>query len=261
MYLAAAEQKRAYDVAQTTRKQKRKEHFYGMTEAQSLARQNEMSYGKASHADPIPEIECTTRACSICADDKDPVEFPQKTALPSSCSAHCQNICQSCLGESISAAISNKPLSHIGCPVCDQAWDRDFVGVHAKAEFLRVYYRREALALLETLPEFRFCQSPICHSGQLHTSGAAEPIVTCNDCGFRSCFVHRMPWHDGRTCAEVDEPETVEERRARLARERKDFLKINGRGAKPCPRCRAPIFRNGGCNEMICGFPVTFLRE
>ena len=220
-----------------------------------------MRYGEASNADPIPEIECTTRACSICADDKDPVEFPVKTVLPSSCSAHCQNTCQSCLVESISAAISNKPLSHIGCPVCDQAWDRDFVRVHAKAASLQVYYRREALALLGTLPEFRVCQSPICHSGHFHTSGAAEPIVTCNDCVFQSCFVHRMPWHDGRTCAEVDKPETVEERRARLARERKESLKDTGKGAKPCPPCRAPIFSTGGCNAMICGFSKPILME
>lgn len=216
---------------------------------------------QASHVSLIPGIENTTRTCSICADDKYFVEYPSETALPSSCSAHCRNICLPCLGESLSAEISNKPLSRIGRPVCDQAWDRGFVEVHAKAGSVQAYYTREALALLEALPEFRFCQSPTCHSGQLHASGAAEPIVTCTDCGFQSCFVHRMPWHNGRTCAEFDTPETKEERRDRLAREKAAFEKKNGKGAKPCPRCRAPIFRDGGCNEMICRFSLPVLLD
>ena len=232
-----------------------------MREAQELATQNEMRYGEASNADPITEIECTIRACKICAEDKDPVEFPFGIALPSSCSAHCQNICQSCLGEFISTDISNKPFNHIGCPVCDRVWDREFVEVHAKAESIHVYHTREALALLVALPEFRLCQSPVCHSGQLHASGAAEPVVTCRDCGFKSCFFHRIPWQEGRTCAEFDKPETVQERRARLAREKADFQERNGEGAKPCPRCRAPIFKEGGCNAMICGFSVLVLME
>ena len=225
-----------------------------MRKAQKLQQQKQRQSGQMSNADPTPEIESNTRACSICAQDRDPVEFPFEIALPSSCSIHCLNVCQSCLGESLSADIANKPLDRIGCPVCSQAWDREYIEVHAKAESLHVYYTREALVLLETMPEFRFCQSPTCHSGQLHASGAAEPIVTCNDCGFRSCFTHEIPWHKGLNCMEFDKIHETDI--LRKAREAMEFEQKYGRGMKPCPKCRAAILKNGGCDSMICKFSV-----
>ena len=123
--------------------------------------------------------------------------------------------------------------------------------MHAGTASLGAYYQLELIRFLETLEEFRACQSPTCDSGQLHASGAAEPIVVCEDCGFRSCFVHRMPWHDGVTCAQYDarNPEQVE-RDKRV--EEKDYRKMFGEGVKPCPNCRSPIQKRGGCNLMSC---------
>lgn len=260
--MAVAERKLAYEAVQRERKYKRNDELLSMRKAQKLERQKKIKSGQASNPTPIVDAEPATRACSICATNKDPVEFPLEIAIPPSCSAHRQTVCQSCLGESISTNIANKPLDRIGCPICDQAWNRDYVEIHAKAESLQVYYTREALVLLETLPEFRVCQSPTCHSGQFHASGAAEPIVTCNDCGFRSCFVHHMPWHSGKTCVEVDDPgETDEELRARLAREAKDYEQKYGKGTKPCPRCNAVILKKGGCDAMLCKYSALHAVE
>jgi len=44
-----------------------------------------------------------------------------------------------------------------------------------------------------------------CDFGQLHESGASQPIVRCLNCGFRSCFVHSIPWHERLTCEEYDQ--------------------------------------------------------
>jgi hypothetical protein len=50
---------------------------------------------------------------------------------------------------------------------------------------------------------FVWCRG--CDFGQLHESGASQPIIRCLNCGSRSCFVHSTPWHERLTCKEYDE--------------------------------------------------------
>jgi hypothetical protein len=51
---------------------------------------------------------------------------------------------------------------------------------------------------------FIWCTSG-CGSGQIHSSGQEQPIVTCLHCSHRSCFQHRVPWHENLTCEEFDQ--------------------------------------------------------
>ena len=50
---------------------------------------------------------------------------------------------------------------------------------------------------------FMWCTAD-CGSGQIHSSGADQPIVTCLNCQHRFCFQHKVPWHDSLTCSEYD---------------------------------------------------------
>jgi hypothetical protein len=54
------------------------------------------------------------------------------------------------------------------------------------------------------IPNFFRCTSPHCESGQIHESTNNQPIVTCIACGHRSCFRHKVAWHETLSCAEYD---------------------------------------------------------
>lgn len=48
------------------------------------------------------------------------------------------------------------------------------------------------------------CSSPKCNSGQIHVGGPGHPIMTCKACSYRTCFVHKIPWHKGLSCHDYD---------------------------------------------------------
>lgn len=52
--------------------------------------------------------------------------------------------------------------------------------------------------------DFVWCPTG-CGSGQLHETGREQPIVTCNNCDHRFCFVHGVAWHENFSCSEYDE--------------------------------------------------------
>ena len=105
-----------------------------------------------------------------------------------------------------------------------------------------------------SIPGFRRCLAPGCVSGQIHEGGAEEPIVTCNDCGSKSCFTHQTAWHAGETCEDFDE---------RMAEERREEDGANAAymegNTKRCPNveCQSPIEKNGGCRHMTCKLPFS----
>lgn len=97
-------------------------------------------------------------------------------------------------------------------------------------------------------------------SGQIHENEGEEPMVTCIECGFRSCYTHRIPWHNGLTCAEYDYRADKGSKgwleAKRLAREEREFQEKYGEAAKPCPRCKSFISKHGGCSHMTCKSPI-----
>ena len=66
------------------------------------------------------------------------------------------------------------------------------------------YDQQSSRSALDANPNFRWCRGPCCEAGQVHEGGEAQPIVKCDNCGFRSCFRHQEPWHEGMTCEKYD---------------------------------------------------------
>lgn len=105
---------------------------------------------------------------------------------------------------------------------------------------------------LEKMEGYAKCLGPNCDSGQIHGSGHDQPIMTCPECHFKTCYTHMVPWHTDKTCAEYDE-----EQRECARREQEEASKrLVAETSKACPNpsCGCSIEKDGGCDHMTCQY-------
>jgi hypothetical protein len=57
------------------------------------------------------------------------------------------------------------------------------------------------MAVLSADPDFVYCLSSACSSGQIHIG---DDIFTCTACGHKHCVGCKSDWHPGRTCGGID---------------------------------------------------------
>ena len=122
---------------------------------------------------------------------------------------HKPDVCRDCLAKSIRIQFKGKMWDNINCPTCNARLGHEDVQAFGTAKTFRRYvfhntkntsdhvvnsysYHKLATAeALSSIPGFRRCLAPGCVSGQIHKGGARKPVVTCSDCGSKSCFTHQ----------------------------------------------------------------------
>ena len=206
----------------------------------------------------------TLRECSICLEDYPGDEFLH-VPLTTGCS-HKLKVCRKCVSMSIDVQIPDVTWDQIKCPECPSKLSYDVVKRYASfdaflmhvthsltsfqtyADVLPRYEKKSLLAAFGAIPDFAMCLNPSCSSGQIHEGGREKPIMTCDTCGYKMCFVHQTPWHEGRTCEEHDT-----ERKVSNAENRASERLIN-KTATLCPgmNCGIPISKVEGCDHMTC---------
>jgi hypothetical protein len=208
-----------------------------------------------------------SKLCVVCLEDCDADTFPEMS-LSGSCN-HKVDACTKCVAAHINSQINESP-ARISCTSCLEPLGFDAVKLYASAEAFDRYLhpkltllvnsrctdlqsRYDRFFVMETFkddPSFAMCLRPSCDSGQLHTGGDGEPIMTCNTCHFKTCFVHKLPWHSGNTCAEYDT-----DRKEKLEQEAatKEFLKKETKVC-PNPKCGLNVVKISGCDHMTCKF-------
>ena len=200
----------------------------------------------------IPDPAWQDKACSICMEDKPLADYPTATELPATCQQHCLMICRTCIRASLAVDIAEKPLDRVGCPDCNESWNHWTVQTHASPESFATYDALQLLQVLEAMPDYRPCLQSNCKGGQIHAEGEACPIVTCKDCGSKSCYTHRVPWHGPMTCEFYERlQETDEETKRRVAAEEEETRK-GAENIKFCPNCHLAVEKTGGCDHMRC---------
>jgi len=101
-------------------------------------------------------------------------------------------------------------------------------------------------AHLKTDPDCRWCPKPGC--GMAMIGNKDHPMMRCpNDkCKYCFCFNCRVDWHADSTCEKYQL--WVQENKAADNK----FEEWRKQNTKLCPKCKAPIQKNGGCNHMTC---------
>ena len=157
-----------------------------------------------------------------------------------------RTVCESCVRLHIRAEVRGKGAStQLACPQkgCGARLEHQEVQRWAVAADFEAYDTLVLRRALQEMAEFRWCAHAGCGGGQLHESGDAAPILRCVSCGQRTCFTHRVPWHEGRTCAQFDGD-------ARASEEVALVQALDG--LVRCPRCSQGVEKSGGCDHMTC---------
>ncbi|KAF2736589.1 hypothetical protein EJ04DRAFT_432509 [Polyplosphaeria fusca] len=200
------------------------------------------------------EFKTSNRICEVCKDAKQLSKFPSR-ATTSSC-AHGRNTCTECIQRWIETCMDSKGWDHCVCPECVESLEYDDVKALATNEVFAKYDSLSTRAALSTIPNFRWCQSPICPSGQIHDgTPMTNPVFTCMTCGHTYCLRHpTSAFHFGESCEQYD---------ARLAgtptaaqkvlKEKEGEMYVRAIG-KRCPNamCGWWIIKTEGCDHMTC---------
>jgi uncharacterized protein YbaR (Trm112 family) len=140
--------------------------------------------------------------CTVCTDTKPAASFPL-AAITKTCT-HPPTTCLDCVATSIRSDITHKLWNEIRCPECREPLQYDDVQRHADAATLERYQTLSFRHVLSEADNFVWCTGVGCGYGQVHDGGTESPIVICLLCGARSCFAHRVAWHENLSCEEYD---------------------------------------------------------
>ncbi|KAL6236808.1 hypothetical protein BDW75DRAFT_103017 [Aspergillus navahoensis] len=148
-----------------------------------------------------PSLKPRPEACIICLEpfSEDGVSAPNTLSI--ACQ-HTPSVCYICLSKSIKHDLETKFWDEIKCPECQTLFIHEDIKRFADEETFNRYDRLSFRHVLNADKNFIWCLE--CNFGQLHESGAEQPLVQCFNCSAESCFKHAIKWHDGFTCDEYD---------------------------------------------------------
>ncbi|KIX96056.1 uncharacterized protein Z520_08311 [Fonsecaea multimorphosa CBS 102226] len=90
--------------------------------------------------------------------------------------------------------------------------------------------------------KMQYCPTPDCPT--IYKVSDEAGAFTCVNCLTSICVKCRRLSHDGLSCTQAHDENTA-------SREYERYKKQNN--VKDCPKCGAAIFKDGGCDHMICG--------
>jgi hypothetical protein len=76
-------------------------------------------------------------------------------------------------------------------------------------------------------------------------------LMICKKCSFKTCVVHKLPWHEKMTCEEFDSDESQIERLEQNEATAKLLAKL---ASKICPTCQQGVDRSDGCDHLRCKY-------
>jgi len=196
------------------------------------------------------ETESTIVSCCICCDDF----LPKQMYAYKNCG---HRYCKECLSQYYITCIDKGEVLHITCP--DPKCTTEVLP-HEIRQLIKpdLFLKYENLTLMTALrqdPNVRWCPKPNCNNciiGDIPENLRVGEWrkIKCPDsnCGTEFCYDCGVEWHYGLTCTEK---KTLDKKEKKPPTE-ENFQKWANKHTKPCPRCKANIQKNKGCNHMTC---------
>ncbi|KAB5580861.1 hypothetical protein GE09DRAFT_1213308 [Coniochaeta sp. 2T2.1] len=182
-----------------------------------------------------------SETCTVCFDSKNPTEMALQ--ITAGCK-HKGTTCRDCLKQWIHSSLESSTWDKLKCPECPTSLTFGTVKRYASKDDFERYDTLATRAALESMPNFRWCLSPDCESGQIHDPTCLK--FTCMACKGKHCVNHNKPWHSGETCKEYDR------RKRRGRKDDKASEKMIKQTSRPCPECKKFVHRFAGCNHITC---------
>jgi hypothetical protein len=187
--------------------------------------------------------------CPVCGDDIEKYKGVHTNCL--------HNICFECFGQLINVSIKDRKVGRCPTENCKEV----FTVFHVQNVFpmdkdmCSNYLLSEQKAIAETIiPKAYHCPTPNCTNaieivGDLAASNLNYKF-NCTSCGKSYCVRCNARFHVGQTCDQYKISRSGREVEAKMQRY---FKEMKERGLiKPCPKCKAHIEKNKGCDHMTC---------
>ena len=177
-----------------------------------------------------------TKLCHICYENLLESAFPSDSSQ-----CHNHQFCTECLSNYFSHELSRR-ITKFHCAGgggCDFEFQEEFVLTLFSEENVKKYNK---FKLLNSDENYRECPNATQSCGTMILGNPKYPNMECPKCGLSFCFIHSNA-HPNITCLEYAR---------RIAREAKEDNITIKRYTRPCPKCKVPIQKNGGCNHMTC---------
>lgn len=192
------------------------------------------------------------RECIVCFDSD--VEFSPEPLT--SCCFHRPEMCVSCVAQIIRTEVKNPSNIRCRSQNCEKIFDYDDVrrGLGSDANTFTQYDEILYIKLLQRDENYVTCLDGRCGAGQFHMGHGVHgsgnyPVVICYKCGAKTCFKHRIAWHEGYTCEEWD-ARNEESTKGDIL-----FKEWVATKAKRCPGCNNALEKKSGCNHFTCAPP------
>jgi len=178
-----------------------------------------------------PAIYLESEICRICES-----ELEVKTAVAL---GRCDHVfCEECFRDYLVFRVSERKVKEVTCPAfnCPVTLYEEELKQYLDPPDYDKYQRFLREAELEQNPDLRWCPKVNCTG---YDYGAIDKHkLNCCVCHFAYCFYCLEPWHSANKC------------KAEAERRLDRWAKTHN--AKFCPRCRARIEKQLGCNHMTC---------
>ncbi|KAM7208084.1 hypothetical protein V8F20_001630 [Naviculisporaceae sp. PSN 640] len=182
-----------------------------------------------------------TETCMICLDRKKVSELPVQ--ITSGCK-HEPTTCKPCLEQWLQSSMESTTWDRLKCPECPELLKHADVQRYASISTFTRYDELATRAALKDMPNFRWCLSTTCKSGQIDDASCTK--FKCKACKTSHCIHHNVPWHKGETCAEYDK------RNKKRLKDEKASEETIKKTSKKCPECKKAVHKYEGCNHITC---------